>query len=209
MSEKEAFQGLYDVMNRLLGPGGCPWDQEQTLKTLRPYILEESCEVIDAINQGNDQALKEELGDLFFNILFFSKVAENDGRFTIVQVIEGIKNKLIERHPHVYGDETFISHEIRQKQWDAIKAKSTQRKTLFEGIPHGLPSLARAQKILGLLKKANQSPTLIEPKEIVDEDTLGQALLSLVQKGASLKLDAEQALRKTLSLIEKDQPEIQ
>lgn len=117
----EAFDRFVDVVDRLLGPGGCPWDREQTLLSMRKDLLEETNEVIEAVESGDSDHIAEELGDLFFNVVFLCRLAKKEGHTNIPQVLKGITEKLIRRHPHVFGDAKVESSEDVLKQWEAIK----------------------------------------------------------------------------------------
>ena len=150
-------------MDRLLGPGGCPWDREQTLDSLRPYLVEETYEVLDALARGDVAGHCEELGDLLMQIVFHAAIRRAEGAFDIDAVIAGISDKLVRRHPHVFGDAAAVAHGASPAaimtrggvetsdqvlaQWDQLKAaEKGERKRVLEGIPHG-PALVRAQKI--------------------------------------------------------------
>ena len=117
------LEKLLEIMDKLLGEGGCPWDREQTHKSLRKYMLEECGEAVEAIDSGDMQALKEELGDVLLQVVFHAKLAEKAGIFTIDDVIEGISNKLVSRHTHVFGDDTAATAEDVVKIWEANKMK--------------------------------------------------------------------------------------
>ena len=152
------FDELIEILERLLGPDGCPWDKVQTLQTLRSTILEEVCEVIEAINLNDDAHIKEELGDLFLNIVLLSKIAEKENRFPVTAVLKELNEKLIRRHPHVFADGKKI-HTVDElhEQWDLIKKDEKgkeKRKSVLDGISKQLPALARAQKALKRMKKA-------------------------------------------------------
>ena len=155
------FAEAVSIMARLRGPGGCPWDREQTFDTIRKYTLEESYEVFDAIERRNWPDLCEELGDLLLQVLFYAQMASEPGYFTIADVIAGLNRKLVRRHPHVFGDEASMAAgnavtspletaDIDSGQvlrnWDAIKRAEKQGSAL-DGIPRGLPSLLEAAKL--------------------------------------------------------------
>jgi MazG family protein len=139
---------LVEIMDRLLGPGGCPWDREQTLATLRPYLVEETYEVLDALARGDVPGHCEELGDLLMQIVFHAAIRRAEGAFDLDAVIAGISDKLVRRHPHVFGDARGVETSDQVlAQWDQLKAaEKGERKRVLEGIPHG-PALVRAQKI--------------------------------------------------------------
>ncbi len=141
---------LADVVRRLLGPGGCPWDQEQTHESLKKYLLEECYEVIDAIDSVSDPALREELGDLLLQPIMHAAMAERDGRFSIDDVVNEIVLKLVRRHPHVFGSVQAEDSETVLRNWDAIKRVEkgvAEQRSILEGVPRSMPSLLRAHEI--------------------------------------------------------------
>ncbi len=148
-----AFQTLVDIMARLRGPEGCPWDREQTLESLRGFVLEETHEVLDAIDRGDMDALRGEIGDLIFEGVFLAQVAADEGRFTVADSLEAIAAKLIRRHPHIFdpdGRPLDTPGEVHQ-QWEQIKAKEQadagERRSVLAGVPRALPALLRAHEI--------------------------------------------------------------
>ena len=146
----ERFDELVDIMRRLRAPDGCPWDREQTLATLRPFLLEETYEALDAIDRGDPAELREELGDLLFEVVFLARIAEEAGDFTVRDAIESIATKLVRRHPHVFGDaERARSAEEVLGRWEDLKreeraATGAAPKTTLGGVPKTLPGLLRA-----------------------------------------------------------------
>ena len=144
---KNSFDDLVKLSRRLRAPGGCPWDREQTLETLRPYIIEEAYEVVQAIEEGERDELIEELGDLFYEVLFASQIADEDGDFDIYEVIDRLHTKLVRRHPHVFGDEKAANAEEAVKKWHTQKLKEKTRKRRLLHIPRTMPSLLRAQRV--------------------------------------------------------------
>jgi MazG family protein len=160
----DAVERLLAIMARLRGPDGCPWDREQTLATLRPYVLEETYEVLEAIDSGDPQAHREELGDLLLQIVFQARLAEEDGSFDFAGVADAISEKLLSRHPHVFGTGAR-SPDARPdpeapgvrdadgvlRQWAALKKKENEAKgrgkSVLEGVPRELPALARAERL--------------------------------------------------------------
>lgn len=141
------WQKLVDVVARLRSPTGCPWDREQTLETIKPYTLEETYELLEAIDSGNDTEIVEELGDVLLQVVLDSQIGADEGRFNLIDVIERITGKLIARHPHVFGDvEARTAADVKQ-HWDRIKQQEKQRESIFDGIPVALPALARAARI--------------------------------------------------------------
>jgi tetrapyrrole methylase family protein/MazG family protein/ATP diphosphatase len=151
MSQARPIDRLLDVMARLRDrDGGCPWDVEQTFATIAPYTVEEAYEVADAIERGDLKDLKEELGDLLFQVVFHSRIAEEDGAFAFDEVVEAVTDKLIRRHPHVFGDAGFRTAEEQTVAWEAIKAEERAGKAkpkVLDDVPPGLPALTRAMKL--------------------------------------------------------------
>ena len=213
---------LVGVMRRLLAPNGCPWDREQSLETLRKYVLEEACEVIDAIDSGDRAALREELGDLLLQVVFQAELLRAEGKFAIDDVIAGIVDKLVSRHPHVFGDVEAHTAEEVLTNWEKLKAKEKQGRGVLAGVPRSLPALVRAQRIgekvsrvgfdwqdekgsfekvreeIGELERAIASG---DPK--AREEELGDALFALVNLARHLDVDAEGALRRTIDKFTK------
>lgn len=142
-----AFKQLCDVIARLRSPEGCPWDREQTLESIKPYTLEETYELLEAIDSGNDQHIIEELGDLLLQIVLDSQIAADEGRFDLTHVVEGLTQKMIDRHPHVFGDVSAETPDEVRKNWDQIKEQEKQRRSIFDGLPVALPALARAARV--------------------------------------------------------------
>ncbi len=159
-----AIERLLAVMARLRGPDGCPWDREQTLATLRPYVLEETYEVLEAIESGDPAAHREELGDLLLQIVFQARLAEEEGRFDFADVADAISGKLLSRHPHVFGagatdpqarpapdDPQARDADAVLRQWASLKKQENQAKgrgrSVLEGVPREMPSLARAERL--------------------------------------------------------------
>ena len=188
----KAFEELLEVADRLMGPGGCPWDHEQTNFTLRQYILEEVYEMIEAIDKEDDENLIEEMGDLFYNLVFLAKIAEKEGRFEMADPIRAIHDKLINRHPHVFGNEKLQTADEVKEQWVKIKHKEKQHRTSkLDGLPPHLPALARAYKVADMTKQRTENA-------FQSEEQLAQELWSVVCKARSSKLNPEVALRKLL-----------
>lgn len=200
-----SFQNLKNILETLLGPNGCPWDREQTLDSLCSSLLEETCETIDAINLSDNDHIKEELGDLFFNVLFLCLVGEKENRFKLDEVLEGISNKLIRRHPHIFGEMELKTSEEVAHQWEEIKKREKKdRQNILEGIPQSLPALARANQVLKKLQKENFKVPSFENNHFTNDEELGQMLLTIVMKAREKKIDPEKALRKSVALLEKN-----
>src|SRR5512145_1536988 len=151
-SAGEAFQKLVDVMKRLRGPDGCPWDREQTIHTLRGFVLEETYEVLDAIDNDDHEALRGEIGDLLFEGVFLAQIESDEGRFRVEDALDSITGKLIRRHPHVFGTTAGVDTPGKVvEQWEQIKAREQQEagrtRALLRGLPRAMPSLLRAYEI--------------------------------------------------------------
>jgi len=153
LTEGRRFVDVVELMNRLLAPDGCPWDREQTLASLKPYLLEEAHEVLEALESGDPQHHREELGDLLFQIVFQSALREREGAFDIDQVCTALVDKMTRRHPHVFGDLTVKDSDEVLANWGTIKAAEkkaagkSDRRGALDGIPLGLPALLRAQRL--------------------------------------------------------------
>jgi MazG family protein len=143
-----AFVQLCETIAKLRSPDGCPWDRQQTLATIKPYTLEETYELLEAIDADDNEAICEELGDVLLQVVLDSQIAKDEGRFDIVPVIEGIAGKMIRRHPHVFGDETAETAADVTQHWDKAKnAEKHERESVLDGIPVDLPTLAKAARI--------------------------------------------------------------
>jgi tetrapyrrole methylase family protein/MazG family protein len=142
-----AFQRLCNVIARLRAPDGCPWDRVQTLKTIKPYTLEETYELLEAIDADDNAAIQEELGDVLLQVVLDSQIAADEGRFTIVDVIGQITQKMIDRHPHVFGDAKASTPDDVRTHWERAKKREKRRESLLDGIPLDLPALARCARL--------------------------------------------------------------
>ena len=178
---------LVTVMDRLRT--SCPWDREQTHESLVRYLLEEAYETLEAIETGDYSHLREELGDLLLQVYFHARIAEEDpdDPFTIDDVAGGIVDKLVHRHPHVFGDVDVADADEVERNWEALKAAEKGRGSVLDGIPQALPALSLAEKTLGRAGRVGVEPTLT--------DSLGDRLLALVVEARANGLDAEQELR--------------
>ncbi len=218
------FEDLVAVMAKLRGPDGCPWDREQTHASLAPYLLEESHEVLEAISRGDPSALCGELGDVLLQIVFHAQMAQEAGTFDITAVTDQLVHKLIDRHPHVFGDVRLGTAREVKAHWEELKRREDPDRTLFEGIPSSLPALARAQKVLERLK-GRGDPTLAAtalqqaaaetaaalgrhtPGSPAAQEALGRLLLATVALAAAAGVDAESTLREASArLTAKAQP---
>jgi MazG family protein len=213
----ETFARLVDMMARLRGPGGCPWDREQTPETLRPYILEEAYEVLDAIERGDAASLRDELGDLLLQVVFQAQLAAEDGRFTIADVAQAIADKLERRHPHVFGSVRVDGPDDVVRNWKRIKAEERRAAGddgLFAGVPAALPALAHAQQLgeraaqsgldwedaRGALEKVREELAEIEGALAAGDAEaagreLGDLLLAVTSVARHLRVPAERELR--------------
>ena len=181
---------LLSVADRLLGPGGCPWDREQTFFTLQPDLLEETHELIEAIDRQDPLKISEELGDVLYILIFIAKLGEKEKSFTLSKSIDQVTEKLIRRHPHVFGDKKFSSTEEVLVNWEEVKKKEGKKSPIAD-IPPTLPALARAQKVIHKLRR--QKDPAIEEKMA---DDIGQRLWDLVKEADLLGVNAESALRR-------------
>lgn len=208
---------LIAVMARLRGAGGCPWDAEQTHESLVKYLIEETFELVDAIESGSREELIEELGDVLYQVLFHSDIAASasEGAFTIEDVAAHMTAKMVSRHPHVFGDETAETADDVVAVWDEVKAREKAHRTsILDGIPQGMPSLALADKVLGRAEKAGVLEGGSSAVAVADEEELGGLLLAIVASARTQGLDAERALRATLRSLQdeiraSERPEVQ
>jgi MazG family protein len=217
----ERFERLVGIMARLRAPGGCPWDREQNLDTIKPYLLEEAYEVFDAIDQRDWPGLAEELGDLMLQAVFFAQMASEEGKFRIDDSLDAISEKLIRRHPHVFSDGTANTSEEVLRRWDEIKAdekkaRGKPQQGRLDSVPRNLPALVEAQQISS--KAAAVGFDWEHPGQVLDkldeelrelaaarqngtggevEGEIGDLFFVLVNLARKLKVDPEQALRKT------------
>jgi tetrapyrrole methylase family protein/MazG family protein len=145
----QRFLELLTVMARLRGDGGCPWDREQSRESLRPFLVEETYEVLDALETGDAGRIREELGDLLFQVVFHTELARERGEFTMAELLEALVAKMTRRHPHVFGDRPVASAAEALAQWEAIKESEGNGKSrsALAGVPRGLPALHHAQRV--------------------------------------------------------------
>jgi MazG family protein len=213
-----ALLGLRELVSRLRGPGGCPWDAQQTPSTIKMYLLEEAYEVLDAIEKGAPGDVCEELGDLLFQIIFLTHLAEEGGEFDLTEVIETITEKMIKRHPHVFGVKDVKGPEEVAENWEQIKRTEkgapTTFSSLLERVPVNLPALLRAHRLNDRASKVNFAGSNPEEawarvkeefeelgKGILDQDKkrigeeMGNLLFGLVNLARFWGLNAEHLLR--------------
>lgn len=214
----EAIERLLSIMERLRGPDGCPWDREQTLESLRPYVLEETYEVLEAIDAGDPREHCEELGDLLLQIVFQSQLAREAGTFDFADVAEAISRKLVSRHPHVFGDADVKDAEGVLRQWVALKREEKRAKgggeSVLEGVPREMPALARADRLTEKASRigfdwpdaagarAKVAEELAELDEAADggdarrvEHEVGDLLFAVANLSRKLGIHPEEALR--------------
>jgi XTP/dITP diphosphohydrolase len=194
----ERFLDLVEVMDRLRSPGGCPWDAEQTHATLVKYLLEEAYETAEAIEDGDDDALREELGDVLLQVVFHARIAQNEQGFDIDDVAAGIADKLVRRHPHVFAGAQANTAGDVEANWEALKAAEKGRTSAADGVPLAQPALALAAALVGRAAKAGLDvsvPGVIEAPEVVDQESIGDLLMAVVALARDAKVDPEGALR--------------
>jgi MazG family protein len=215
---------LRAIMHRLRAPGGCPWDAEQTHESLIPNLIEEAYETVDTIHRRDYEHLKEELGDLLLQVVFHSEIAEESGRFNLDDVARGISEKLVRRHPHVFGESNAVTTDAVLQQWDEIKRaeKGDGEKSYLHGVGKGLPALIRASKLqkkaakvgfdwpleLGVVAKIREE--LLELQSAIDaqdlaaiSEEMGDLMFSIVNLARFRKVDPEVVMASANNKFEK------
>jgi len=206
----EALEELIATVALLRAPGGCPWDADQTHESLVQYLVEESWELIDAIESGDRAEMIEELGDVLYQVLFHADIAAHtaDAAFDIDDVARHMTAKMVSRHPHVFGDREAQTADDVVAFWEDLKAEEKPHRTsVLDGVPRGMPALALAQKLLGKAEKAGVTVDVTAPDAAVSpstEDELGRLLFELAASARSQGLDAERALRGALRTFEQE-----
>ncbi len=212
----EKFLELVEIMSRLRADDGCPWDKEQTHVSLKKYLIEEAYEFLDSIDAADDKAMVEECGDVLLQVIFHARIAEEEERFSIEQVLDVLCEKLVHRHPHVFGDRETHSAEEVLRNWEEDKQKEKpERESILEGIPKSLPSLMQAHQIQDRASRVGFDWEMIE--EVFDkfeeeweefreaytgqhrlkiEEELGDMLFAIVNVARYVDVDPEQALNK-------------
>ncbi|CAN5192676.1 hypothetical protein BH09ACT5_BH09ACT5_15880 [soil metagenome] len=195
---------LIAVLERLRAPGGCAWDREQTHESLVQYLVEETYELVDAIESGDRDELIEELGDVLYQVVFHADIAAEAGQFTLEDVAEHMTQKMIGRHPHVFGDAVADTADAVMESWDRLKTiEKPHRTSVLDGIPQGMPALALADKLLGRAHRVGLiDATLPGAVNVTDEDELGPLLLAIVASAKANGLDSERALRTALRSLQ-------
>ena len=215
------FDRLLDIMRRLRGPAGCPWDRAQDAKTLRPFLLEETHELLEALDEGDEKKIEEELGDVLFQVVFHAEIAAERGEFTMAELLAGLVEKMISRHPHVFGDVRVQTPGQARAQWEALKQREAEaggrRRSIIDGVPRALPALVRAQRIQNKasrvkfdwpdagaawgkveeeMREAGSALTGRDAEAFAAE--LGDVLFSLVNVARLSSLDAEDVLHRAI-----------
>ena len=213
MSIETSFLKLVSIMDELRQK--CPWDRKQTIETLRPLTIEETYELTDAISDGDWNGIKEELGDMLLHIIFYAKIGAEENKFTLQEVMEGISEKLIRRHPHIYGDVKVNDEEDVKKNWEQIKMQEG-KKSVLSGVPRSLPAVVKATRIQEKAKQVgfewkNKEDVWKKVEEEIGElheaiakndkphieEEFGDVLFSLINYARFLQIDAEGILEKT------------
>ncbi len=193
-----SLDAVMRIAERLRAPDGCPWDREQTHASLRPHLLEEAYEALAALDSGDPARLRDELGDLLFQIAIHSQVAREEGTFDANEVARRLNEKLIRRHPHVFAGKEIVGGDLLA-QWEQIKRGEEgdgEAKSLLSGLPRELPALFAAERMLERAARVKIEPPRLDlPLDIDDQDFLGELLLDIVAAARELGFDAETALR--------------
>ncbi len=221
-----ALERLVDIMGRLRAPGGCPWDREQTLKTLQPYLIEEAYEVLEAIDSGDVKDHRKELGDLLLQVVFQARLREEEGAFAFAEVADAISDKLVHRHPHVFGDTKVTGTDEVMQNWAKIKEAERQaggqpHPSALEGVPRALPSLVRSErlgekashvgfdwvntaqvraKVSEELQELDEALASGDPEAV--EEELGDLLFAVAQLSRFIRIHPEDALRTAATKFE-------
>lgn len=214
------FDALLDVMARLRGERGCPWDREQTRNSLKPYLIEEAYETVEALDRGQRDPMLEELGDLLFQVVFHAQIGREQGEFTMAELLERLVDKMVRRHPHVFGEGRVATAQEAFSQWERLKheeaSREGERRSVLDGVPRSLPALLRAQRMqekaarIGFDWKDAEAAWAKVAEEVreVEEalrqgnrarlhEELGDLLFTIVNVGRLLGLDAEGCLRES------------
>lgn len=222
MKVEKEFSRLIEIMAKLRGEGGCPWDKEQNHRSLRQHLIEETYEVIEAIDEKKYDHLAGELGDLLLQIVFHAQLGQEAGLFSIDDVVESINQKLIRRHPHVFGDEIIRNSQEQIVAWEKTKLNKEGKKSAVDGVPKELPALLRAYRLQGKAAAVGFDWPKLAPvweklaeeiqelKEALDkgaeediEEELGDLLFTVVNISRFIKINPEDALRKTIEKFER------
>lgn len=222
----DPFQSLVEIMERLRGKRGCPWDREQTRQSIKPYLLEEAYELLEALDKEDTESIKEELGDLLFQILFHAQIAKEKGEFDIQDVLKTNREKMLTRHPHVFGNKEVSTSREVLVNWEEIKkneAKNKKRESILDGVPYRLPALLKAYRfqekasrvgfdwdnIRDVTKKIEEELGELKrelsagKKTRLVEEEIGDLLFSIVNLSRFIKINPEEALKKTIDKFKK------
>ena len=218
-TDNALFSELVELMARLRSPSGCPWDREQDHRSLRPCLLEETYEVLEAIDRDDPDALRQELGDLLLQVIFHAQLAEEAGRFDIGDVVQGLREKLVARHPHVFGDSSADTPGEVLHQWDSLKRQERGEDSAdpITQVPPALPALSRAQVVQRRAGRAGVSRDGAQAKSAAEaalarlaqdsgdrqvaQAAVGELLLAAVDLARAADVDAEQALRERVEAL--------
>jgi len=221
----DLFKSLVEIMDCLRGKSGCPWDKEQTRESIKPFLLEETYEVLEALDRKEPEEIKEELGDLLFQILFHAQIAKEKGEFDIYDVLRTNVEKMITRHPHVFAGKDISTSKQVLIHWEEIKkseTKNNKRRSIMDGIPYKLPALLRAHRyqdraarvgfdwesVKDVIKKVDEETgelkkaIKIEDKKFIEEE-IGDLLFAIVNLSRFVKINPEEALKKCISKFKK------
>ncbi len=213
--KRALFADLVEIMALLRSPRGCPWDREQDHRSLRRCLLEEAYEVLEAVDRDDPEALCQELGDLLLQVVFHAQLAAEAGQFDIGDVIQGLHDKLVERHPHVFGDKTIETAEGVIEEWESLKRQQRQQSPAEQmaDVPRALPALARAQMVLRRAARAGAGQTTEQARARLEQaakalqvghqpqESLGELLLAAVDLARLSGVEAEQALRERVDRL--------
>lgn len=198
----DEFNKLLAIADRLLGSDGCPWDREQTLFSLQPYLLEETHELIEAIDSLEGPKIAEELGDVLYALVFVAKLGEKEGSFRMEGAIQNVCDKLIRRHPHVFGEVKAETSDEIVRNWEEIKkGEFKERKSALDGVPSTIPTLARAQKMIQKMRRARKGK---KESNLGSEGELGEKLWELLEMAEAKGFSSEDALRRVTAQKERE-----
>ncbi len=218
--ELQRYSELREIVRRLRAPDGCPWDREQTHASLRPFLLQEAYEVLAALDEGEIDRLPDEMGDLLWQILIHTQLAEEAGDYTMTDVLTAIAAKLVRRHPHVFGEEELATAQEVVERWDVLKrAERSDEESVLHGVPKAMPALALAEEVLGRAARAGFAWP--EKKDVIEKvaeeltelasassreeraEEFGDLLLNLANYARYIDVDAEEALRMAVGKFRK------
>ncbi len=217
---RKGFDDLVGIMARLRGEGGCPWDRRQTKDSLKPFLIEETYEILETLDRGDDKGLKEELGDLLFHIIFMARIAQEEDSFDIYDVVQGVAEKMVRRHPHVFGRSQVSGPQEVEANWARLKAEEKPGRSLMDGLPRHLPALMRAYRLTQRASKVGFDwedrdqvwekleeelrefkEALREEKEEKVRDEFGDLLFTLVNLARFIGVEPEDSLRRTTDMF--------